>query len=78
MNNAPFQLSTRQKLSGENHHLWNNNGTWWFHGTRVLSDGSRRRVRCTLKTQNLTNARKRRDKILVLGSCGQPLAAAAQ
>jgi hypothetical protein len=24
------EISRRQKSRGANHHLWNNNGTWWL------------------------------------------------
>jgi hypothetical protein len=64
MNPKSYQLSTRQKPTGENHHLWNNHGIWWFHGTRVFKDGSKKRVRCSLKTPSLEKARRLRDHIL--------------
>ena len=58
-------LSRRQKTPGQNHHLWNNNGHyWWFHGTLHLPDGTARRIRLSLRTRDLTMARSLRDKIL--------------
>ena len=57
-------LSRRQKTAGANHHLWNNHGTWWFHGTVHLPDGTAERVRVNLKTDDLSKARSRRDSIL--------------
>jgi hypothetical protein len=56
-------LSRRQKTAGANHHLWNNHGTWWFHGTVHLPDGTAERVRVNLKTDDLPVARRRRDSI---------------
>ena len=59
-------LSTRQRNSGENHHLWNNHGTWWFHGTEHRPDGTAYRIRISLRTRDSEEARRRRDKILSL------------
>lgn len=63
-------ISRRQKTAGPNHHLWNNHGTWWFHGTVHLPDGTAERVRVNLKTDVLPIARNRRDSIR-LGRCFQ-------
>jgi hypothetical protein len=57
-------ISRRQKTSGLNHHLWNNHGGWWIHGTEHLPDGTARRVRRSLKTRDLSKARRLRDRIL--------------
>ena len=47
-----------------NHHLWNNHGTWWVHAT-VLRGGVRQeRVRRSLETHDLAEARRRRDRFL--------------
>jgi hypothetical protein len=64
-------ISRRQKAAGPDHHLWNNHGTWWFHGTFHLPDGTAERVRVNLKTADLTSARLRRDHILA-GHCFRP------
>ena len=32
------KLSLRVNDANENHHLWNNNGTWWVHYTVHLAD----------------------------------------
>ena len=29
------KLSVRVNRKNPNHHLWNNNGTWWFHCTVI-------------------------------------------
>ena len=61
--NPPY-LTRRQRPSGENHHLWNNHGTWWFHGTVHLPDHTSVRCRCNLKTGDPAVARQKRDRIL--------------
>ena len=63
-------ISRRQKTAGANHHLWNNNGTWWLHCTIHLPDGTAERVRVNLKTDDPSSARLRRDNILE-GRCFQ-------
>jgi hypothetical protein len=56
-----------------NHHLWNNHGTWWLHAT-VLYDGVRQeRIRRSLGTRDLIEARQRRDEFLAdLGRQSNP------
>ncbi|MFM7181518.1 MAG: hypothetical protein ACKO2G_08655 [Verrucomicrobiales bacterium] len=64
MNAPTTTLSQRQKSAGADHHLWNNNGTWWFHATAHLADNTARRIRLSLRTTDLAEARRRRDNIL--------------
>ncbi len=52
------------KITGENHHLWNNNGTWWFQCTRVFRGGTTKRERVSLRTRDLADAQRKRDRIL--------------
>jgi hypothetical protein len=47
-----------------NHHLWNNNGTWWLHYTEHLPDYTKRRVRLSLQTHSIKAARAIRDVLL--------------
>lgn len=55
-------LSSRARTSGNLHHLWNNNGTWWVHYT--LHFGYRkRRIRRSLKTRSRDEAIRRRDEL---------------
>lgn len=56
-------FSRRQKTDGPNHHLWNNHGTWWFHGTFHKPEGTKERVRVNLRTRDLAEARLKRDRI---------------
>lgn len=60
----PIHISTRQKVQGPDHHLWNNHGTWWLHCTVHLPDFTARRVRRNLRTTDLPTARRLRDRLL--------------
>lgn len=61
---APSEISRRQKSRGLNHHLWNNNGTWWLHCTIHLPDFTKWRLRKNLRTSDVETARQLRDRIL--------------
>ena len=58
--NTPI-LAVRTDAGNPNHHLWNNNGTWWIHCTVHYPDFTSRRLRRSLKTRDLDVARTRRD-----------------
>ncbi len=45
------------------HHLYNNNGTWWVHYTEYPCPLTSRRVRRSLRTSDRERARRRRDKL---------------
>lgn len=47
-----------------NHHLWNNRGTWWCHFTLHRPDYTSERVRVSLRTRDVLEARRRRDQLL--------------
>ena len=68
MNNQPTysdeEIALRIDESNLNHHLWNNNGTWWIHYTIYPTPVTVERIRRSLKTKTLEEARNRRDKIL--------------
>ena len=55
--------SIRVQDSSPNHHLWNNNGTWWIHFT-IHFGHRKRRIRRSLKTRSLADAIDRRDRVL--------------
>jgi len=59
-----LHLVTRRTDHNPNHHLWNNNGTWWLHFTLHSNTGTRKRHRISLKTPDLEKARGRRDRII--------------
>jgi len=50
---------------GLNHHLWNNNGTWWMHYTIYPTSLTKERRRCSLHTKSVEEARMLRDMKLV-------------
>ena len=58
------EIALRIDESNLNHHLWNNNGTWWVHYTIYPTPITVERIRRSLKTKILEEARNRRDKIL--------------
>lgn len=57
-------LALRVDTTNPDHHIWNNNGTYWCHYTIHLPDFTKRRMRTPLKTKDLCEARQRRDQIL--------------
>ena len=52
------------KPAKPDHHLWNNNGTFWCHYTVHEADYTKRRVRVSLQTKVAEDARARRDALL--------------
>ena len=47
-----------------NHHLWNNNGTWFIHYTIYPTVFTKERHRASLGTHDVETARAARDVIL--------------
>lgn len=47
-----------------NHHLWQNRGTWWMLLTAHFIDGTKERLRFSLRTGDVKRARKIRDGII--------------
>ncbi len=60
---ATGQLSIRRTPGNDNHHLWNNNGTWWCHYTVHLPDFTKERLRLSLGTVDVRHARRLRDSL---------------
>jgi hypothetical protein len=58
------QLSVRVNPSNPNHHLWNNNGTWFIHYVVHPTPFTKERIRRSLRTKCLDEARARRDELL--------------
>ena len=66
---------SRASQTNPNHHLWKNGRLWWLAVT-LLHDGWRQeRVRQSLGTDDVVEARRRRD--LVLARFAHPAAASA-
>jgi hypothetical protein len=61
---TPSRLSLRVNQENRQHHLWNNNGTWWIHYTLHFADYTAQRIRRSLKTSELEEAIRRRDEII--------------
>ena len=57
-----MQLISRERESHPNHHLTNNNGTWWCQIT-VHQGPFSRRLRFSLGTGDLERARSLRDRV---------------
>ncbi len=57
-------LALRINLRNQNHHLYNNNGTWWIHFHVHHPDYTKSRVRESLGTHCLHVARELRDVAL--------------
>jgi hypothetical protein len=60
------KISTRNCKS-PNHHLWNNNGSWWLSLTVHKDDYTKERIRRPLKTRDVEYARVQRDYVLKNG-----------
>jgi len=56
--------TTTSAPANENHHIWNNNGTYWCHFTVHPPDFTKRRVRMSLHTADIEEARRQRDLLL--------------
>jgi hypothetical protein len=65
MNNQA-NLSVRCRPGNANHHLWNNNGTFWCHLTVHLPDFTKQRLRLSLETADVEHARRLRDALFAL------------
>jgi hypothetical protein len=57
-------LAIRLNPANPDHHLWNNNGTWFVHYTIHPTPFTKERIRASLGTKDLTQARLRRDQLL--------------
>lgn len=47
-----------------NHNIWCNNGTYFIHVTLMWEDRRKVRVRKSLQTKDVEEARRRRDRVL--------------
>ena len=52
-------LSIRTDPANRNHHLWNNNGTWFAHYTLHTNAFTAERVRRSLRSQSVPPACRR-------------------
>lgn len=61
---TPLPAAALRGNLNPDHHIWNNNGTWWCHFTVHHPDYTKERVRVSLGTKDREEARRRRDFIL--------------
>ena len=61
MSNVITLAALRISEANPNHHLWNNNGTWFLHYTVYPTPFTKERIRRSLGTKCVTTARERRD-----------------
>lgn len=58
--------TSRAFVNNPNHHLWKNGRLWWIAFTLIHDGWRQERVRQSLGTDNIKEARRRRDSILSL------------
>ena len=60
-----YQIELAIRIDPENsdHHIYNNNGTFWIHYTVYPTPITAERVRKSLKTKDIRVARRRRNEI---------------
>jgi hypothetical protein len=61
MNTITNLPGIRVRAENENHHLWNNHGTWFLHYTVHPTPFTKERIRRSLGTKDVQVARERRD-----------------
>ncbi len=59
-----FLSAIRLNPGNPDHHLLNNNGTWFVHYTIHPTAFIKERFRASLRTKSLSDARTRRDELL--------------
>jgi hypothetical protein len=62
------RIVVRINAANPDHHLWNNNGTWWCHYTVHPTPLTKQRIRASLGTKDLGKARLRRYRLLFVAS----------
>jgi len=60
------ELAASRAFANANHHLWKNGRLWWIAFTLIHDGWRQERIRQSLGTDNLPEARRRRDAILSL------------
>ncbi len=70
-----MKISIRTNPANPNHHLWNNHGTWFIHYVVHPTAITKERVRRSLGTKSLSEARRLRDRVLGRAPNSEALAA---
>ena len=68
-------LAMRSVESNPNHHIWNNNGIWFCNLMVKSAGGESKRIRESLHTKNVDEARIHRDAMILLHSTQSSIAA---
>ncbi len=68
-------LAMRSVEANPNHHIWNNNGVWFCNLMVKTAGGESKRIRESLHTKNVDEARIRRDAMIRLHSTQSSIAA---
>ena len=61
---TPSQPLRSGETSNPNHHIWCNNGTYFVHLTVVWKERKKVRLRKSLRTKDMDEARRRRDRFI--------------
>jgi hypothetical protein len=61
---TPSAVATAAPEVDPNHHLWRNGRLWWVAFTVHLPTWQKERIRLSLGTADVVEARRRRDKVL--------------
>ena len=62
----PYRLKMRAMEKNPNHHIWNNNGTWFCKFVLILANGERSKISNSLDTKDVELARHKRDVLIRL------------
>ena len=62
----PYYLKMRAVEKNPNHHIWNNNGTWYCKFMLILANGERSVICNSLDTKDVEVARRKRDVLIRL------------
>jgi len=60
----PYYLKMRAVEKNPNHHIWNNNGTWYCKFVLILANGERSVICNSLVTKDVEVARRNRDLLI--------------
>lgn len=61
-----YRLKMRAVEKNPNHHIWNNNGTWYCKFVLILANGERSVICNSLDTKDVEVARRKRDVLIRL------------
>ncbi|HEV7502060.1 MAG TPA: hypothetical protein VGQ33_18725 [Vicinamibacteria bacterium] len=61
---TPFSAAADLTVADPDHHLWRNGRLWWIAFTVHLPGWQKERVRVSLGTADVVEARRRRDELL--------------